>query len=191
MLKGVFFTAPILFLFGCAALLPSKTKTTTAPWKNYEVAKKLFDTVEPYKTSLDDLKKLSFDPQKVPNTRFLNALTIRNMFLNNLVIGMKDLPEGIRDCLGDFENCRGFEFKLSDIKDLAIGNFYLRVFKFKKENLVTGTDVTFQFFLKGNIIVYKLFDGVPDTNKLNIERSPLGPVQEPFDFVIQHAPKPF
>lgn len=173
----------LLFGSGCAALMPSEATITNSPWKTYDEAKNLFDRIEPYKTTLEDLKNMSLDPYKIPNTKILNAISVRNLFVVSPSTSLDDLPSGIHDCLHhhNFEKCIGFEYRFENIKSKGIGNLFLRIFSFKKETHTTGRDITFQIFLINNIVVYKLIpEGISEIDKFRKEIRPLGPLQEPF-----------
>lgn len=61
----------ILTLSGCASVQPrtyTKTSLNPLPWKTYEEAENAFKKIEWGKTTFEDLKKLGFDPEKIPNT---------------------------------------------------------------------------------------------------------------------------
>lgn len=183
----------LLILSGCASinnkLLPSKTTTTTHLCKSYTDAKAIYDSLEPYKTTLADLEKTCFNPQQ-PNITILSPRQIQQMFLSSPAVRREDVPVGIQDCLQEFTSCSGVDSSLKDVSDKATGNVITRAFRFRRDNLATGPDISFQFFFKGKIMVYKDYFGTPDVNRVSRERNPLGPVQEFGDFLIKMAPTP-
>ncbi|KKQ43478.1 MAG: hypothetical protein US61_C0010G0010 [Parcubacteria group bacterium GW2011_GWE2_37_8] len=169
----------ILSISGCASLMPSETNIAISPWSEYAEVKKQFEKIEPYKTKISDLKDLSFDPEKNPNTTYLNYLNVRNLFINNPSVKTEDLPGGIQDCFINFEYCYAFEFKLENIKTEGQGNIVLRLLKFREENLTTGPRVSFKVFLVGNLVVYKLPpEGTPHIRKYTLKKRPLGLLQD-------------
>lgn len=174
----------MIVVSGCAFLMPSETKTTVSPWKDYEEARKSFDKITPYQTDMAKLKDLSFDPHRVPNTKLLDPLNIKNLFLSNPSLTIRDLPIGIQDCLSNFDACHGYEFKLENIKTKGTGNFPLRAFRFKEENKTTGTNISFKIFLVHDVVVYKLPpEGTPDINEYTVKKRPLGFLQDPADLL--------
>lgn len=181
----------LLMAYGCASLMPSTTTKTNSSWQDYNGMKQVFDTIEPYKTTLTDFKEMAIDPYTTPNTRILNALTVKDMFTSNKLVSASSLPDGIQDCLKkeNFDRCIGFEFAYNNTRDKGIGSLMLRMLSFKKENHITGHDVKFYVFLKYDetlkdyLVVYKL-EPEGDTagkDQTRVETKPLGPLQEPFE----------
>lgn len=187
------FCIALLMLGGCASmnakLLPSKVATTTHLCKSYAEAKTIYDSLEPYKTTLADLEKTCFNPNQ-PNTNILSPRLIQQMFLSSPAVKFENLPEGIQECLKEFVSCKGFDSPLKDVLDKAVGNVVTRAFRFKRDNLATGPDISFQFFFLGTMMVHKDYFGTPNVNRISKERNPLGPIQEFGDFIIKMAPTP-
>lgn len=63
---------------GCASLLPKAKSESEAPWKTFEEIKCTFDSIEPGRTTVQELKQLGFDPFVNRNVlaRFKNPLVI-------------------------------------------------------------------------------------------------------------------
>ena len=179
---------------GCATtssrLMPSDTTITTSPWKSYQEIKDVFDQVKPYRTTMADLKKLGLDPDLLPNTKFLDAVAVQNTFVNPGGGSDQKIPEEIRDCLSEFKQCRGFGFTYNQVVDRGVGNIVKRWLRFRIENLIRGPDVMFQVFLKGELVVFKRFEGTPNVDKTRLRKNPLGPLQEPFDLILKYTPTP-
>lgn len=115
----------VSLISGCASLMPSEANMGISPWSEYAEAQRQFEKIEPYKTEINDLKNLFFDPEKNPNTTYLNYLSVRNLFINNPSVKIEDLPGGIQDCFIHFEQCYAFEFKMENIKTKGQGNIVL------------------------------------------------------------------
>ncbi len=173
--------------------MPSTTTKTNSPWEDYASIKQVFDTIKPYQTTMENLKEMSINPYVTPNTRIINALTIKDMFTDNKLVPTDSLPDGIKDCFKkeNFDRCIGFEYSYKNTKEKGVGNLPLRMFAFRKENRFTGHDVKFYIFLKYSeeiknyIVVYKLIPEGDTAGKdeTRIEKRPLGFLQEPADFV--------
>lgn len=184
--RKLFFLLTLFLFYGCANtgsyLMPSATEVVDAPWSTYDKAQKSYEQIILYQTNLSDLKKLGFDPIKMPNVKLLDILTIRNMFLISPSIKQEDLPAGIRDCLSS-EQCKGYEFPFTSVSKKGVGNIFLRFLRFKQSELTTGTNVIFTLFLRGELVVFKLDPkGTSIINKLETKKNPLGPLQEPLSF---------
>lgn len=183
----------MLVISGCASLMPSTATKTNSPWENYASIKQVFDSIEPYKTTMENLKQISIDPYTTPNTRIINALTIKDMFTNNKLVPIDSMPDGIKDCFkkDNFDRCIGFEYSYKNTLEKGIGNLPLRMLAFRKENRLTGHDVKFYIFMiykediKNYVVVYKLIPEGDTAGKdeTKTEKRPLGFLQEPADFV--------
>ena len=178
-----FLTIALLLFIGCSPF-SSNESVSVSPWESYEQMRGVFDKVNPYQTTREDLKSLNIDPVQIPNVAYLNGVAVRNMFLNNTTTRLEDLPKGIQECLKDFEDCYGFQYKYQNIRTKGEGNIFLRWLKFKKETRTQGPDVIFQVFFRENLVVYKQWGGTPTTNQYILEKNPFGPLQEPWDVML-------
>jgi len=125
-----------------------------------------------------------------PWTKFLDAVAVQNTFVNPGGGSDQKIPEEIRDCLSEFKQCRGFGFTYNQVVDRGVGNIVKRWLRFRIENLIRGPDVMFQVFLKGELVVFKRFEGTPNVDKTRLRKNPLGPLQEPFDLILKYTPTP-
>ncbi len=178
------FFAAILIITGCAntsrILQPSEDRVSVSDWKSYQEAEAAFNKIKPYETTLTDLKKLNFDPQ-ARNITILDSMAIRNLLLsNNPSIRLEDLPEGARDCVKNLDECQGFKFKYESIYTKGKGNVFLRLFKFKKEDITKGWQFEATIFLRKNVVVYVTWQGTPKIDQIAVQRNPLGPLTDIF-----------
>lgn len=188
--KPMFALFPLaVILTGCATMMPSKITTITSLCKDYAEAKAVYDSLEPHKTTLADLAKTCLSPSQ-SNTNLLSGRIIQQMFLPSPAVKLENLPKGIQQCLQNLESCGGFESFLKDTKDKGVGNFALRAFRCKRDNLVKGPDAVFQFFLMGELMVFKDHVGKADVNIVFQERNPLCLLQEPGDIIMKYTPTP-
>lgn len=181
-----------IFLSGCATMMPRSRDIAVGNWKSYAQILNAHENIKPYKTTLEELKILGFNPAG-PNVKHLNAEIIRSMFLHNASIKIEDLPLGMQDCLKDPDNCYGYIFIYKDIFQKGKGNLLLRILKFVKKDAITGENVNFGVFLKGSLVVYRPKpEGNPNISEVKIHVAPLGPLTE-IDFIekgMRYAPIP-
>ena len=71
-----------LGLAGCTALLPSSSAVSPSSFDSFEAAQAALEKTVPYKTTLEELKALGFDPQASANvSNHFRLFTIRSSFV--------------------------------------------------------------------------------------------------------------
>jgi hypothetical protein len=166
-----------LLLSGCTALLPRSKEVTASPWQTYREAQRTFDLIVPGKTTAEDLKELSLDPETVPNIAILNYSDVLRRFMLNQSVTLSDLDRGVQECVMAKTVCRGLEINQRLVTKHRNGNFWLDVFGFKRETHTEGFRFNALVLLKDNIVVYKLTGGQPVIQESEHTQNPLGPVQ--------------
>lgn len=177
----------LVIVSGCSSinntknkLMPSGQDYVKSPWKNYQEVEEIYNKIIPYITYLDELP---FDSNRVSNVVRLSPLDIQNLFLSSQSMTVDKLPAGIQDCLKNYDKCYGFKLTAKHIKRKGDGSLLLRIFTFKKKDILKGFDVSFHIFLikqndSRDLIVYKLPpSGTREINTEKTETNPLGPVQ--------------
>lgn len=166
-------------LWGCSskAFLPSLKDTIRSPWNSYYEVKAAFDKIHPYQTDIAQLEDLGFAPNATPNIRILNHLDILQRFLPNQSISLKNLDEGLQDCLADQELCQAYEVLVRRIDEERHGNVLLDLFNFRRRTTVAGWEFRAIIVLKGNLAVYKICGGKPEIDEEQDRKNPFGPLQ--------------
>lgn len=189
--KCQFTTAPTVFLLftvlllllcglsGCASTnyLPSSKETIRSPWKSYAEIKDAFNQIQPYKTNISQLKELGFAPDASPNVQVLNYLDIMQRFLPNQSISLKDLDNGLQNCLAARNHCHGYAIDVHHTDAERYGNVFMDLFNFHRQTSITGWQFRGIVVLKNNLVIYKLSSGKPSINEFRDSRNPLGPLQ--------------
>jgi len=173
-----------LICAGCSSLLPRSHESTASPWESYEEAQHTFDAVIPGITTEDELKYLSLDPSTNPNIAILNYSDVLRRFLLNQSVSMKDLDEGVRECISAKINCQGFEINQRSVRKHRNGSFWLDFLGFRKETHIAGWSFNGLILLKDGVVIYKLTGGQPAILEQEETRTPLGPVQSMGDFLF-------
>lgn len=180
----------LLMFTGCASLLPSSTIITKSPWQDYDSAKSNYDKIKPGITTVSDLKKLGFDPFSVPNIRILNVTDIINIFMPNPSIKKKDLDRGIQKCIDNRNRCMGYQIQPGILNMKRVGNFWMDLFTFKRNTVNTGWEFRGLITIVDNVVSYRdPPGGRPLINSDEVDRKPLGPIQEAGTVIINGIPK--
>ena len=194
-----------VFLAGCVSWQPSSYNRPTddkLPWKDYDEAKAAADKIEAGKTTLDDLKKLGFDPTKIDNTA--KIVDVRKSLLPNPTSTIDELTEGAKICYKKGALCDGYKFYVRILNSEGMGNTMLRLMGIKKEVLTRGWEFELNVYLvsredietlppgdpkrKERVVVYGLYGGTPKISNINTEKNPLGLVNSIFSLGSQFSP---
>ena len=182
--KGLMACLFIFVLFagltGCAVMLPSTKVTVQSPWQTFDDCKTTFDQITLNKTTSKELERL-FANQNV--TR-LNYLDIQQRFMPNTSISKEDLDPEIKKALDAKNASYAYEIMPQTINNNRSGNFWLDIFRFKRETIESGWQFKALIVIVNDIVVYKLWGGTPKIDKKTVEKKPLGPIQELGDMAI-------
>ena len=89
--------------------MPSDTNTTIGGLGLINVTK-IYNAIEPYHTTLADLKQSGFDPNETKNLLRLGPEILRtDILMKNSSVKMEELPQGIQDCFKKSEECLGYQ----------------------------------------------------------------------------------
>jgi hypothetical protein len=166
-----------LLVSGCGSSLPKGEMKTKSPWETFEQAKSSYDNIILNSTTTDDLQELGFDPYNTPNVRILSYLDILQRFNPNNSVRAEDLPPTVRGCLASREACLAYEATPSSSSSERVGNVVLDLLKFKRERIVTGWSFNALIVIDHNVVVYKIWNGVPMIDQKTSRKNPLGPLQ--------------
>src|SRR4030066_2431409 len=174
-----------LITVGCGSLLPSVKETTkTYWWGSFDEAKIAFEQIIPYKTTIEELQKLGFDPFQTPNLKILTYLDIIQRFMFNPSIKKEELDEVIQNCIDAKTDCRAYEIQLKNITKKRYGNVFLDLLNFKRSTKESGWEFEALIVIVNNNVVYKLWGGKPIIDESMEIKNPLGPLQNPSDLLI-------
>lgn len=165
------------------SLLPSQQEVVVTPWNSFGEATNAYDQITPYQTKKNDLEELGFAPQVTPNIQILNYLDILAHFMPNQSITIKDLSEGLQDCLADQEQCIAYSIIIRKFDSQRFGNVLLDLFNFRRKTAVSGWEFRALIVVKDDLVVYKLSSGAPMNDELRDTKNPLGPLQSPDKFL--------
>lgn len=173
-----FISAVIASLIGgCGSLLPKSESDTDAPWKTFDEAKRTYDSIEPGRTTLDELRQLGFDPYVNRNVTVLHFSDIVGKFAPNAVRD-EYLEPGIRECIRMQSKCSAFSIEHRQIHRDRVGNFFLDFINYRRRTEITGWRFAAIIVLVSDRVVFKSWSGVPAISEIEETTNPLGPLQD-------------
>jgi hypothetical protein len=177
LLAGFTIVLAALLAVGCSSLLPKAKSDTEAPWKTFEEIKQTYDSIEPGRTTLPELKLLGYDPYVNRNVTVLHFSDVLGKYAPNAVRD-EYLEPGIRECLQMQTKCSAYAIEHRQIRRTRVGNFFLDFINFKRRTETTGWRFGAVIVVVGDRVVYKSWSGVPAISEVDEVLNPLGPLQE-------------
>jgi hypothetical protein len=159
-------------------MLPSEDLRTRSAWKSFDEAQTAYDKIIPHQTTVEDLKKLGYDPHTSPNVRLLTYLDVIERFIPNQSITKADLLPEVRDCIESKDCCQAYELSIEVLRSKRHGNVCADILGFRKHSHITGWNFRALIIIKNDLVVYKLRSGQPNIDKLEKRIKPFGPFQE-------------
>ena len=169
----------LLIFMSCANLLPSSKITVKSPWKDYDSAKADYENVKPGITTTEELRKMGFTPQEVPNIRIMNATEVIIMFMPTPAISIETLDPGIQKCIESRDRCTAYRIEPSIVDSKRIGNFWLDLLTFKRNTVATGWEFRGLITIVDGVVTYRdPAGGRPLISTEEIQKRPLVPLQD-------------
>lgn len=164
-------------LGGCSGLLPTSKQAVSNQWQDFDDAKHSFDQIVPYRTRMDTVRELGFDPARTPNVQILNHSQVVRAVLPSPLQELGTIPKGIVDCMKAQEACIGYFMEPSHIDRKRVGNFMLDFLNFKRDTITTGWKFGALIVVINDKVVYKQWSGRPKIEETEVRKNPLGPLQ--------------
>jgi hypothetical protein len=162
---------------GCSELLPKASSEVESPWPDFATAEAAIRRIEPFKTTKAELKSAGIDPYAKPNITLLTYSDITLRFPVGGSVPQDKLDRGIRECLNAGKACSGYSISVRDVKRDRTGDFWLDSLSFYRQHDVRGWSFNALILMVDEIVVYTLYGGQPLIAEREINRQPLGPLQ--------------
>jgi hypothetical protein len=192
---GLKYFVTLIFLLsfaGCSSLLPSSKTTINSPWEDYNGAKLEYEKIIPEKTTVDDLKKMNFNPYEISNIRIMNVTEIISVFMPNPSIRIEDLEPGIRKCIENRDRCTAYRIEPGILDKTRVGNFWADLFTFKRHTIDTGWEFRGLITIVDDVVTYRdPAGGRPTIRVEEVVNKPLGPLQEIGGAIVTELPRPW
>lgn len=167
----------VLLFSGCTTLLPNTENTVNGPWEDYDQAQAIFEKIVPYKTSVNDLKLIGFDPKNNPNVKIIPFSSLIPRFIPPSEIQGYRVDKGIAECIAAQSACECYEIEQSYEDRKRDGNFWLDVLNFDRHVNVKGWRFNALLLINQDMVIYKLTWGEPKRKAYESTNNPLGPFQ--------------
>lgn len=167
----------LVMLTACGSPLPRTEDITKSPWNGFKQAMSAYDKVILNQTTVEELRKLGFDPYSTPNVKILSYLDILQKFMPTNSVKLEHLPLSVRSCLAKQEACIAYEAHPGIIKRKRVGSVFKDLLGFKRKTIETGWRFNALIVLDNGVAVYKIWSGVPFLDSEKSRKNPLGPLQ--------------
>jgi hypothetical protein len=162
---------------GCSSLLPRTVVESVSPHASFEAAREAFERIEPYRTTLPELKSLGFDAtaggtaQQVPYPQLIGYLVA------NPTVPFERLDTGIRECFEARQACRAFIFRLGTEVQERRGAFLADFLNFRRVTHTSGWRFEGVVLVRGDTVMFRNHGGEPSIDRVEERVNPLGPLQ--------------
>jgi hypothetical protein len=165
-------------LGGCASggLLPESSTAVRAEFADFHAARIAFETIEPYSSTVEQLKGLGFDTGS-PNVRSIGYPDIVGRLAPNSSLALDQLDPGIRDCILARLACRVYEYHIGNETRVRTGAFALDWLDFKRVTEVRGWRFDAIVAVRHGVVLFRNYGGAPNDERTEREVNPLGPLQ--------------
>jgi hypothetical protein len=165
-------------LGACASggLLPDASIAVRAEFADFDAARRAFESIEPYRTTADDLKTLGFDTA-ASNVRLIGYPDIVGRLAPNSSLSLDQLDPGIRDCILARLECRAYEYHVANETRVRTGAFVLDWLNFKRTTEVNGWQFDAIVAMRKGLVLFRNYGGAPHNERTEREVNPLGPFQ--------------
>lgn len=161
---------------GCSALLPHGSSVDVSRFESFEAARQAFEQVTPYRSTLDDLQRLGFDPgssanvEQVPYPQWVAMLVHPN-------VSPDQTDAGIRDCFLAEMSCRAYVFRFSRTDRARSGGFLADLFNFHRVTHTQGWRFEGVALVRDGLVLFRNVGGQPRLESVDDRSNPLGPFQ--------------
>lgn len=164
-------------LGACSSMLPVGESRAVSRFAGFQEAREAIDLVRPYRTTAAEVVALGFDLRNSANVREIPYPELVAQLAPNPSIPMEALDPGIRDCLLAQQACRAYAFRFGELRRQRTGPFLLDFLNFRRTTVVTGWAFEGLLLIRGDTVLFRNFGGEPQIERIERQRSPLGPLQ--------------
>ena len=167
---------------GTSSLLPTTGVYTHSSWATYTDVQSDVENIEIGKTTNEDLIRMGFDLEYMPNVKRLTYLDVMTKFKLDspsrfTLFNKIELPAGVLKCLAAREDGRAYELNLERLKNTREGSVWLDVLGFRKTVHTTGWRANILILMVDDVVEYVLYSGERNIDRTEKTKNPLGPFQ--------------
>ena len=166
-----------LGLAGCTALLPSSSAVSPSSFDSFEAAQAALEKTVPYKTTLEELKALGFDPQASANVSIIPYPEVVSRLAPYSGVALDALDPGVRDCILAQTQCKAYLYRFGRTDRQRDGNFLLDFFNINRHVQVRGWRFEGLVVVREGIVLFRNSAGEARLDATERTINPLGPFQ--------------
>ena len=144
-----------LGLAGCTALLPSSSAVSPSSFDSFEAAQAALEKTVPYKTTLEELKALGFDPQASANVSIIPYPEVVSRLAPYSGVALDALDPGVRDCILAQTQCKAYVYRFGRVDRQRDGNFFLDFFNIKRDVQMNGWRFEGLVVVRNGIVLFR------------------------------------
>jgi hypothetical protein len=177
MCKRATHLAACLLLSGCAQLLPRAHSEGPSGFDSFDSAAAAFDKIVNYRTTVDELKTLGFDPSASSNLTLIPYPQLTARLSPDPGVPFETLDPGIRECILAHQACQAYEFHLARETTRHEGGFFLDFLNFRRTVRIVGWRFNGLVAVRDGVVLFHSHGGEPRNDRTEQQVNPLGPLQ--------------
>lgn len=164
-------------LAGCTSLLPRGSSDTPSPFASFEQAREAAERIVPFRTRVDELQALGFDPGMGRNVTLIPYPDIVARLAPYSGVPLSELDPGIRQCILAQSACTGWLFRFERQDRRREGGFWADFLNIHRVTSITGWRFEALVVASGGTVLFRNHGGEPHADRVQKETNPLGPLQ--------------
>lgn len=164
-------------LAGCGSLLPRGSSDTPSPFASFEQARDAAERIMPFRTRVEELPALGFDPGAGRNVTLIPYPDIVARLAPYSGVPLAELDPGIRQCILAQARCNGWLFRFERQDRRREGGFWADFLNIHRVTSITGWRFEALVVASGGTVLFRNHGGEAHADRLQKETNPLGPLQ--------------
>ncbi|MGE4239764.1 hypothetical protein [Ramlibacter sp.] len=169
--------AAAALLAGCSSMLPRGTTDMPSPFRSFAEAQAAAERIAPFRTRVDDLQSLGFDPKEGRNVTQIPYPDIVARLAPYPGVSLDALDPGIRACIVARSGCRAYVFRFERIDRKREGGFWADFLNVRRVTNTTGWWFETLVVVSDDVVLFRNHSGEPRIEKVERQTNPLGPFQ--------------
>lgn len=179
-----------VLLTGCAALLPRASSVDVSPFASFDDARRAFERVRPYQTTVAELKPLGFDVDASGNVRQIPYPQLVAHLMPHSALAIEDPETGIRDCMRAQQACIAYAFRFGRQVHERRGGFLADFMNFRRLTHTRGWRFEGLVLVRDGIVLFRNHGGEAHIDVVEERVNPLGPLQALGEATIRNGVMP-
>jgi hypothetical protein len=162
---------------GCGSLLPRSSSDTPSPFATFADAQAAAERIVPFRTRVDDLAALGFDPAQGHNVTLIPYPDIVARLAPYGGVPLDSLDAGVRECILVRSACTAWRFRFERTDRRREGSFWADFLNVRRVTHTTGWWFETLVVVAGGVVLFRNHGGEARIEKVERQVQPLGPLQ--------------